>query len=87
MLNRFIADLQAGLQWLKEEITRPMPGIEPKAQRSASGSHQKLEPRRSRRTAPAAPENNHDEDRHHHQGYDSDAFSSDSSGGDGGGGD
>lgn len=86
MLKRFLADLQAGLQWLKEEMNRPMPGIQPKSRRPASPG-QKLEPRRSRRTAPAAPENNHDEDRHHHQAYDSDAFSSDSSGGDGGGGD
>lgn len=86
MLNRFIADLQAGLQWLKEEIARPMPGLEPKTSRKPSGTTQKLEPRRARRPAPAAPDtHNHDEDHHHHQAYDGDVFSSDSGGGDGGG--
>lgn len=85
MLKSFIANLQAGLKWLAEEMARPMPGIESKtSRRHASGPNQKLEPRRSRRPPPAAPENNHDEDRHHNQAYDGDAFHSDS-GGDGGG--
>lgn len=87
MLKSFFRDLRAGMQWLKEEIARPMPGSEPAARRMASGSRQQLEPGRSRRPAQAAPNSHHDEDRHHHQAYDADAFSSDFGGGDGGGGD
>lgn len=85
MLKSFLADVQVGLKWLKEEMSKPSGYVDPnKTRRPASGSNQKVEPRRSRRPAPASPENNHDEDRHHHQAYDSDAFHSDSdSGGDG----
>lgn len=80
MLESFMRDLQAGWVWLKAEMSRPMPG--PRTQYAKPGSSKKLEPRRTRRPAPATEKHNHDEDGPHQPAYDGDAFSGDS-GGDG----